>query len=65
MAIIAQALANFIVEFTYVEGDEVPNTSVELTKEVEVKEKEDDTMWWKLFVNGSSNHNGCDAELIL
>ena len=44
MAIIAQALANFIVEFTYVEGDEVPNTSVELTKEVEVKEKEDDTM---------------------
>ena len=65
MAIKAQVLADFIVEFTYIEGDEPLDTSVELTKEGEGKEQNGDMMIWRLFVDGSSNHNGCVAGLIL
>ena len=65
MVIKAQALADFVAKFTYIKSDEAPNTSAELAKEVESEEKKDDTTRWKLFIDGSSNHNDCGVGLIL
>ena len=65
MAIKSQALADFIVEFTFFEEDETLDTNVELAREGEAKEKGGDTTRWKLFINGSSNHNSCGAGLII
>ena len=56
MSIKAQALGDFIVEFTYSEEDETLDPNFELSKEGEVEEKDGDTTRWKLFIDESSNH---------
>ncbi|PSR86062.1 Ribonuclease [Actinidia chinensis var. chinensis] len=64
MAIKAQALTNFVVEFTY---DVVPKPE-ENQPEVETLEgqnPDEDLAKWKLFVDRSSNQHGCGARLIL
>ena len=58
-------MANFIAKFTYSEKDETPDPNVKLAKEREAKEKDFDTIKWKLFVDGSSNYSGCESDLIL
>ena len=66
IAIKGQALAEFIVEFTYSNAAEVTGTanSTEAAKEVGVKEREDsvpteeDVEQWTLYVDGASNDNG-------
>ena len=64
MAIKAQALVDFIAEFTH---DVAPDAEITLLK-VETLEKqdhEDDLAKWKLFVDGSSNQHGCGTGLVL
>ena len=65
MAIKAQALSNFITEFTYLEEDDTPDPNVELVKEGEAEENDGDTMRWKLFIDRSSNHQGYGTGIIL
>ena len=65
MAIKAQALAVFIAEFTYSDENDVLDLDVELAKGGEAKEKSGDTTRWKLFMDESSNHHSCGADLIL
>ncbi|GFS36114.1 hypothetical protein Acr_00g0044140 [Actinidia rufa] len=59
MAIKAQTLADFIVEFTH---DVAPNPEMEALKE---QNQDDAFSNWKLFVDGSSNQYGCGVGLIL
>ncbi|GFZ14660.1 hypothetical protein Acr_24g0008500 [Actinidia rufa] len=70
MAIKAQALVDFITEFT---NDVAPEPAVVLP-EVETLEEQkatkeqnpdEDLARWKLFISGSSNHHGCGAGLVL
>ena len=63
MAIKAQALANFIVEFTHVEN--APNSEVGITKEMEAEENDGDTTGWKLFMDGLFNQYDYGTGLIL
>ena len=65
MAIKAQALADFIVEFTCSKSDESLDASAKLAKRIEGEEEEGDIIRWKLFVDGSSNQNGSGGGLIL
>ena len=58
MAIKAQALTDFIVEFTC---DVVPNPE-EAPKEQNL---DNDIARWKLFVDGLSNQHGCGVGIIL
>ena len=58
MAIKGQALADFIVEGTNLEG-----SSYQL--ENGDTEKEGDTPAWKLYVDGSSNEHNSGARIIL
>ncbi|XP_057468138.1 uncharacterized protein LOC130757391 [Actinidia eriantha] len=59
MAIKAQALANFIDEFTY---SVAPNPKMEAPEQ---QNQDVDLARWKLFVNGSSNQHGCGVGLVL
>ena len=64
MAIKAQALADFIAEFTH---DVALEPKVSLPK-VEASEKHDldkNFAKWKLFVDGSCNQHGCGVRLVL
>ena len=61
MTIMAQALADFIAEFTYSKEDDSLGPNVKLAKERKASEMSVDTTKWKLFVEGSSNHHGCGA----
>ena len=65
MAIKAQALADFIVKFTYFEEDNTLDAKVDLAIEREARENVGDATRWKLFMDGSSNQHSCDAGLIL
>lgn len=61
IAIKAQALADFIMEFTH-------ETQPETAPEVEIPKEltpEKDPARWKLYVDGSSNQHGCGAGLVL
>ena len=59
-------MADFIAEFINFGEDEIPDHHVELAKEGEAEEKDSNTTRWKVFVeDGSSNHSGCGAGLIL
>ncbi|GFY91594.1 hypothetical protein Acr_07g0017900 [Actinidia rufa] len=61
IAIKAQALADFIVEFTY-------ETQPETAPEAEIPKEptpEKDPARWTLYVDGSSNQHGCGAGLVL
>ena len=58
MAIKAQTLTHFITKFTY---DFAPNPEMEALDE---QNQDDDLAQWKLFVDGSSNQHGCNAELV-
>ncbi|GFZ12788.1 hypothetical protein Acr_23g0011730 [Actinidia rufa] len=64
MAIKAQALADFIAEFTYME-EGYPNPEVYITKEGEVVENVSNMTRWKLFVDGLSNEHDSSTGLIL
>ena len=63
MAIKAQALADFIAEFTYFDEDDTPSPKVDFSKEGEVKENVGDATRWKLFVDGSSSQHSCNADI--
>ena len=65
MSIKAQALGDFIVEFTYSEEDETLDPNFELAKEGEAEEKDGDTTRWKLFIDESSNHQSYGVGFIL
>ena len=58
MAIKAQALTDFIVEFTY---DVAPNFKMKLPEE---QDEDHNIIRWKLFVDGSSNQHGCGTGII-
>ena len=63
MAIKAQALANFIAEFTY---DIAPESEMTLPKETPKKQgQEGNLAKWKLFMDGSSNQHSYGAGLVL
>ena len=64
IAIKAQALADFIAEFTYYITPEleVILPEVEASKEQNPNEN---LVKWKLFVDGSPNQHGCSARLVL
>ena len=61
MAIKAQALANFIAEFTY----DAPKPEGSLPKMETVQNPNDDLAKWKLFIDRSSNQHGCCVGPIL
>ena len=64
MAIKAQALADFVVEFTH---EATPKPEVTIS-EVETPQKQNldgNLAKWKLFADGSSNQHGCGARLVL
>ena len=68
-----QALADFIVEFTYSNAVEVTETAnnAEAAKATRVKEREDsvptkgDAEQWTLYVDGASNNTGSGADMML
>ena len=64
MRIKAQALADFIIEFTH---DVDPELEVVLpeVKTLEEQNSNEDLAKWKLFIDGLSNQHGCRARLIL
>ena len=64
MAIKAQALANFVVEFMHdiAPEPEITSPEVETTRK---SEQEDNLTRWKLFVDVSSNRHGCGVGLVL
>ena len=63
MVIKAQALGDFIDEFTH---DVTPEPEVLSKKEALEKQNQDeDLAKWKLFVDGSSNQHGCGVGLVL
>ena len=72
-AIKGQALADFIVEFTYADTTEVARTTnnVEAVKEVETWNgetsvtRQEDADQWILYVDGTSNENGSGARMML
>ena len=71
--IIGQALANFIVDFTYSNTAEVIGTtnSTEAAKVTRVREKENsisiegDAEQWTPYVDGASNDTGFEAGMML
>ena len=73
MSIKGQALANFIIEFTYASTAEVAMTvdDAEITKAMEARDKEGsaptqgDTQQWALYIDGASNENGSGAGMML
>ena len=60
MAIKAQALADFIAEFTY---NVAPYLETKILEEQEVRDSS--ITGWNLFVDGSSNQHGYGASLVL
>ena len=59
MAIKAQALVDFITEFTY---DVAPNPEIEIPQE---QDRDGNITKWKLFLDESSNQHGCGVCLVL
>ena len=73
MAIKGQALADFIVKFTYSNTAEVTGmtNNIEVVKAIEVREKdnfvpaEGDAEQWNLYVDGASNDTGSGVCMML
>ncbi len=54
-----QVLADFVVEFTPVPGQEIPNVPTCDRERIE------DTSWWKIYVDGASNAKGVGIGVVI
>ncbi|KAB2617051.1 hypothetical protein D8674_012920 [Pyrus ussuriensis x Pyrus communis] len=59
-----QAVADFIIEFTY-SVDISPTPEAAASSPLEIRKVEPTLLVWTLYVDGSSNQQGCGAGLIL